>query len=154
LQEKLALASHKIQYQPTMGKIVGKHQGAHYFTIGQRIGLNVGGTKDPLFIIATDVTTNTIYTGLSSQHPGLFRSGLFIEQSEVHWVRTDLKLEVGQQMEVMARIRYRQPLQKAVLHQFENGMYIAFDEPQSAITEGQFAAWYIEDELVGSGVIA
>nr|WP_262487896.1 tRNA 2-thiouridine(34) synthase MnmA [Flavobacterium frigoris] len=154
VKDSLLLASNKIAYTPEMGKVVGKHQGAHYFTIGQRKGLNVGGTTDPLFIIATNVETNTIYTGLSSQHPGLFRKGLFIEKSEVHWIRTDLALDNGGQMEVMARIRYRQPLQKATLHQFEDGMYISFQEPQSAITEGQFAAWYLDDELVGSGVIS
>ena len=137
-----------------MGKVVGKHQGAHYFTIGQRKGLNVGGTTDPLFIIATDVKTNTIYTGLTSQHPGLFRKALFISNSELHWVRPDLALANGESMEVMARIRYRQALQKATLYQFETGMYVAFNEAQSAITEGQFVAWYLGEELVGSGVIA
>ena len=153
-EEALAFDSKKIDYTPEMGKVVGKHQGAHYFTIGQRKGLNVGGTTDPLFIISTNVVTNTIYTGLSSQHPGLFRKALFIEKSEVHWIRNDLAIANGQTMEVMARIRYRQPLQKATLHRFENGMYVAFEEPQSAITEGQFVAWYLDDELVGSGVIA
>jgi tRNA-specific 2-thiouridylase len=153
-EELLSLASKKIAYTPDMGKVVGKHQGAHYFTVGQRKGLNVGGNKDPLFIIATNVDTNTIYTGLSSQHPGLFRTGLFIEKSEVHWIRTDMTLANGEEMQVMARIRYRQPLQAATLHQFENGMYVSFREPQSAITEGQFIAWYMEDELVGSGVIS
>ncbi|MBC5838187.1 tRNA 2-thiouridine(34) synthase MnmA [Flavobacterium muglaense] len=153
-EEQLAAVARKIEYTPAMGKVVGKHQGAHYFTIGQRKGLNVGGTTDPLFIIATNVETNTIYTGLSSQHPGLFRKGLFIDKSEVHWIRTDMALANGETMEVMARIRYRQPLQKAILHQSESGMYIVFDELQSAITEGQFAAWYIGDELVGSGVIS
>ncbi|MGL2993602.1 tRNA 2-thiouridine(34) synthase MnmA [Flavobacterium sp. TSSA_36] len=152
--ETLASLSHKIIYTPEMGKVVGKHQGAHYFTVGQRKGLNVGGTTEPLFVIATDVVTNTIYTGLSSNHPGLFRRGLFIDASETHWIRTDLALSVGESKEVMARIRYRQPLQKATLHQEEKGMYVIFDEPQSAITEGQFVAWYEEDELLGSGVIA
>lgn len=150
----LATLSHKISYTPEMGKVVGKHQGAHYFTVGQRKGLNVGGTTDPLFVIATDVVTNTIYTGLSSNHPGLFRRGLFIDATETHWIRTDLTLKTGESKEVMARIRYRQPLQKATLHQEEKGMYVIFDEPQSAITEGQFVAWYQEDELLGSGVIA
>ncbi|POY40875.1 tRNA 2-thiouridine(34) synthase MnmA [Flavobacterium alvei] len=154
VEEALAFDAKKIDYTPEMGKVVGKHQGAHYFTIGQRKGLNVGGTTDPLFIISTDVETNSIYTGLTSQHPGLFRKALFIEKYEVHWIRTDLALANGETMEVMARIRYRQPLQKATLHQFEGGMYVAFDEPQSAITEGQFVAWYLEDELVGSGVIS
>lgn len=152
--ETLASLSHKFTYTPEMGKVVGKHQGAHYFTVGQRKGLNVGGTTEPLFVIATDVVTNTIYTGLSSNHPGLFRRGLFIDASETHWIRTDLALSVGESKEVMARIRYRQPLQKATLHQEEKGMYVIFDEPQSAITEGQFVAWYEEDELLGSGVIA
>ncbi len=154
IEETLELNAKKIPYTPEMGKVLGKHQGAHYFTTGQRKGLNVGGTTDPLFIIATNVVTNTIYTGLGSQHPGLFKNGLFIEKTEVHWIRTDLALANGETMEVMARIRYRQPLQKATLHQFENGMFIAFNEPQSAITEGQFAAWYLGDELVGSGVIS
>ncbi|RKS14895.1 tRNA 2-thiouridine(34) synthase MnmA [Flavobacterium sp. 120] len=154
LEDSLMSDARKIPYTPDMGKIVGKHQGAHYFTIGQRKGLNVGGTTDPLFIIATNVETNTIYTGLTSQHPGLFKSALFIEKTEVHWIREDLALANGETMEVMARIRYRQPLQSATLHQFENGMYVAFDEPQSAITEGQFVAWYLGEELVGSGVIS
>ena len=153
-EEELALEAEKFPYTPNMGKVVGSHQGAHYFTIGQRKGLNVGGTTDPLFVIATNVETNTIYTGLSSQHPGLFKKALFIEQSEVHWIRTDLALSVGEEREVMARIRYRQPLQKATLYQFESGMYIRFQEPQSAITEGQFAAWYDGNELLGSGVIS
>ncbi|MFT5964717.1 MAG: tRNA-specific 2-thiouridylase [Flavobacterium sp.] len=154
LKESLVLASKKTAYIPEMGKLVGKHQGAHYFTIGQRKGLNVGGTTEPLFIIGTNVETNTIYTGLGSQHPGLFKKGLFIEKSEVHWIRADMALADGEQMEVMARVRYRQPLQNATLHQFEDGMYVLFQELQSAITEGQFAAWYIKDELVGSGVIS
>ena len=154
IEEALTFEANKISYTPEMGKVVGKHQGAHYFTTGQRKGLNVGGTTDPLFIISTNVETNSIYTGLSSHHPGLFRKALFIEKSEVHWIRTDLALANDETMEVMARIRYRQPLQKAILHQFENGMYVAFNEPQSAITEGQFVAWYLDDELVGSGVIS
>jgi len=153
-EEDVKLEAEKIPYTPEMGKVVGKHQGAHYFTIGQRKGLKVGGTTDPLFIIATNVETNIIYTGLTSQHPGLFKKALHIEKEEVHWIRKDLALAKGETMHVMARIRYRQPLQSATLHQFENGMYVAFDEPQSAITEGQFAAWYVGDELIGSGVIS
>ncbi|HEX8577783.1 MAG TPA: tRNA 2-thiouridine(34) synthase MnmA [Flavobacterium sp.] len=150
----LAFQAQSIHYTPEMGKVVGKHQGAHYFTNGQRKGLNVGGTKEPLFIIATDVTTNTIYTGLGSTHPGLFKKTLFIQNPEIHWVRQDLALQNGEKLDVMARIRYRQELQKATLHQFENGMYVAFQDSQSAITEGQFVAWYSNDELLGSGVIS
>ena len=153
-KEFLAFDSQWTNYTPQMGKIVGKHQGAHYFTTGQRKGLNVGGTKEPLFIIATDVETNTIYTGLGSEHPGLFKKTLFIAKEEVHWIREDLRLPNGASMEVMARIRYRQPLQKATLHQYENGLYVTFDEAQSAITAGQFTAWYLGDELLGSGVIS
>ncbi|MFV8362656.1 tRNA 2-thiouridine(34) synthase MnmA [Flavobacterium sp. ZT3P35] len=154
IEEELKVVAAPLLYTPQMGKVVGKHQGAHYFTTGQRKGLNVGGTTDPLFIIATDVDTNTIYTGLTSQHPGLFKKALFIDKAEVHWIRKDLSLLNGATMQVIARIRYRQPLQRATLHQFENGMYVAFDEPQSAITKGQFVAWYLGEELVGSGVIS
>ncbi len=154
LEEQLISESTSIHYTPEMGKIVGKHQGAHFFTIGQRKGLNVGGTKEGLFIIATDVKNNIIYTGQGHSHPGLFKKALRIQSSEIHWIRTDLSLNNGETMEVMARIRYRQELQKATLHQFESGLYVAFENPQSAITEGQFVAWHLEDELVGSGVIS
>ena len=154
LEESLAFEAAGVDYNPAMGKVVGKHQGAHYFTVGQRKGLNVGGTPEALFVIATDVETNTIYTGQGSHHPGLFKKALFVEQAEIHWIRTDKTLKNGETMNVMARIRYRQELQKATLHQFENGMYVAFEQPQSAITEGQFVAWYLDDELVGSGVIS
>ncbi|KAB1155536.1 tRNA 2-thiouridine(34) synthase MnmA [Flavobacterium luteum] len=154
IEELLISESTSIDYTPEMGKVVGKHQGAHYFTTGQRKGLNVGGTHEALFVIATNVKTNTIYTGQGSQHPGLFKKALFISPSEVHWIRKDLRIPNTETMKVMARIRYRQPLQSATLHQYEKGMYVAFDEPQSAITQGQFVAWYLEDELVGSGVIS
>ena len=153
-EAKLEFDSRHIPYTPEMGKVVGKHQGAHYFTIGQRKGLNVGGTKEPLFIIGTDIATNSIYTGLGHQHPGLFKNTLFVQQDEVHWVRPDLNLKIGETMQVLARVRYRQALQNATLHQVESGMYVVFSEPQSAITQGQFVAWYLGDELVGSGVIS
>ncbi len=154
LEEQLIFESTSISYTPENGKVVGKHQGAHYFTIGQRKGLNVGGTKEALFIIATDVKSNTIYTGQAANHPGLFKKTLKVQPSEIHWIREDLALKNGETMQVMARIRYRQALQKAILYQFESGLYVSFDEPQSAITEGQFVAWNIDDELVGSGVIS
>lgn len=143
-----------IQYEETMGKKVGTHQGAHFFTIGQRKGLNVGGTVEPLFIIATDVRSNIVYTGQGHSHPGLFRKALQIQPHEIHWVREDLCLQNGESIEVEVRIRYRQLLQKATLFQFESGLYIEFNQPQSAITEGQFAAWYKGQELLGSGVIS
>ncbi len=154
LEEELIYEATSIEYTPEIGKVVGKHQGAHYFTIGQRKGLNVGGTKEALFIIATNVKTNQIYTGQGHTHPGLFKKALKIFPAETHWIRKDLKLENGQSMEVMARIRYRQELQKATLYQFESGLYVSFEQPQSAITQGQFVAWNIGEELVGSGVIS
>ncbi|MCX6172553.1 MAG: tRNA 2-thiouridine(34) synthase MnmA [Flavobacterium sp.] len=154
LEEQLAFEAKGIFYSPELGKIVGKHQGAHYYTTGQRKGLNVGGTKEALFIIATDVTSNSIYTGQGANHPGLFKKILKVQSSEIHWIREDLALKNGESMKVLARIRYRQELQKATLYQFESGLYVSFDQPQSAITEGQFVAWNIEDELVGSGVIS
>ena len=152
--EALVHEAKAISYTPDMGKVVGKHQGAHYYTNGQRKGLNVGGTGEPLFIIATDVHTNTIYTGKGNTHPGLFRKALYVREDEIHWVRQDLALKYGETMDVMARIRYRQPLQKATLHKFDDGLYVSFEQAQSAITEGQFVAWYIGDELIGSGVIS
>jgi tRNA-specific 2-thiouridylase len=153
-EEKLSYLSQKPSYSTTDGKIVGKHQGAHYFTKGQRKGLAVGGTKKPLFVIETDVDSNVIYTGQGKDHPGLYRRGLYVTQKETHWVREDLRLSEGETMEVKARIRYRQPLEDATLHQTANGLYVIFVNPQSAITEGQFVAWYFGEELIGSGVIA
>jgi tRNA-uridine 2-sulfurtransferase len=153
-EDQLAFEAEPLHYHSKMGKVVGKHQGAHYFTIGQRKGLNVGGTKEGLFIIATDVVENVIYTGQGASHPGLFRKALKVLPHEIHWIREDLQLENGQTMEVMARIRYRQPLQKATLHQTESGLYVTFNEPQSAITQGQFVSWHLGEELVGSGVIS
>tara|TARA_R110000850_G_scaffold150497_1_gene273228 strand:- start:137282 stop:138478 length:1197 start_codon:yes stop_codon:yes gene_type:complete len=146
--------SKKYQYSIDDGKVVGTHQGAHFFTKGQRKGLAVGGTKEPLFIIETDVNENVIYTGQGKNHPGLYRKGLFVKQEEVHWVREDLRLSKDESRDVMARIRYRQPLEKATLHQTDNGLYVIFENPQSAISEGQFVAWYQDDELLGSGVIS
>ncbi len=148
------ILSKPFKYHPLDGKIVGKHVGAHFYTIGQRKGLNVGGTPEPLFIIATDVKRNVVYVGQGKDHPGLYRPALFIDKEETHWVNRTLKLEPGQSSDYMVRIRYRQPLQKATLFCEEDGMYIVFKELQRGITEGQFAAWYNTDgELIGSGVI-
>lgn len=154
LIDQLTWEATSITYTPDMGKEVGTHNGAHYFTVGQRKGLNVGGTKEPLFIIDTDVVENAVYTGQGNSHPGLFRQTLFVKPEEIHWIREDLKLANGEQMEVMARIRYRQPLQKATLYQTQKGLFVRFEEKQSAITEGQFVSWHIGEELLGSGVIS
>jgi tRNA-specific 2-thiouridylase len=149
----LVAISKPIAYKPTDGKMVGKHNGAHFFTIGQRKGLNVGGTPEALFVIATDVDRNIVYVGQGQEHPGLLRSGLLIPTSDIHWVRPDLELKDNESKQFLVRIRYRQPLQNATLHRKEEGIYISFDVPQRGITAGQFAAWYINDELIGSGVI-
>ncbi|UAB82728.1 tRNA 2-thiouridine(34) synthase MnmA [Zunongwangia sp. SCSIO 43204] len=152
--EELKFLAQKHQYQPNDGKVVGRHQGAHYFTKGQRKGLAVGGTPEPLFVIDTDVEKNVIYTGQGKNHPGIYRKALFINADEVHWVRKDLSLQADETLKLKARIRYRQPLQDATLHQTEHGMYIVFETPQASITEGQFVAWYDGEELLGSGVIS
>ncbi|SDS19145.1 tRNA 2-thiouridine(34) synthase MnmA [Christiangramia echinicola] len=152
--DQLKHLSKKFNYSQKDGKVVGKHQGAHYFTKGQRKGLAVGGTPEPLFVIDTDVDENVIYTGQGKDHPGIYRHGLFIAQDEVHWVRKDRAIQNNEDLKVKARIRYRQPLQDATLHQTEYGMYVIFDEPQASITEGQFVAWYKNEELLGSGVIS
>lgn len=153
-EEVLKFKSAKFMYNPEDGKQVGLHQGAHYFTKGQRKGLAVGGTVEPLFVIDTDVKENIIYAGEGKMHKGLYRNVLFVKQDEIHWIREDLTLNIGEEMEVMARIRYRQPLEKALLYRAEDGLYVSFENAQSAITEGQFVAWYKEDELLGSGVIS
>jgi len=147
-------ALNNFSYQPDNGEVVGEHIGAHYFTKGQRKGLGVGGKVLPLFVIETDVTTNTIYVGQGKQHPGLQRKGLLVAPDEIHWVRTDLKLALNQTLEVMARIRYRQELTKAVITHTSKGLEVIFEEAQFAIQEGQFVAWYLNSELIGSGVIS
>ena len=144
----------KKQYLPEEGVRVGEHDGAHFFTIGQRKGLGVGGKVEPLFVIDTDVESNTIFVGQGKQHPGLYREALKVDSSEIHWLRHDKRISNGETLEVSARIRYRQPLQKAHLYQTEEGLYVWFESPQSSITSGQFVAWYHENELLGSGVIA
>ena len=141
----------KYTYTSSVGLEVGTHNGAHFFTVGQRKGLAVGGTKEPLFVLATDVEENIIYVGEGKAHTGLFRYALWIDHEDIHWIRTDLIPQ--KPMVVKARIRYRQPLAKATLHLTAKGLYLVFDKPQSSIAAGQFAAWYLDDELVGSGVI-
>jgi tRNA-uridine 2-sulfurtransferase len=151
--EALDFEAKGFDYSQADGEVVGKHQGAHYFTRGQRKGLGVGGKVEALFVIDTDVNENVIYAGQSAEHTGLLKKALFIKEEEIHWVREDLALNEDETMEVLARIRYRQPLQKATLHKAKSGMYVKFETPQSAITEGQFCAWYKDEELLGSGVI-
>ncbi|HBE41313.1 MAG TPA: tRNA 2-thiouridine(34) synthase MnmA [Bacteroidales bacterium] len=135
------------------GKTIGNHNGAHFFTIGQRKGINIGGYKEPLFVIGIDVKKNLLYVGEGQSHPGLYRKGLFIRDDEIHWIRTDLAMDYDENREYMVRIRYRQPLQKAKLFRRHDGIYIIFNKLQRGIAPGQFAAWYDGDEVIGSGVI-
>jgi tRNA-specific 2-thiouridylase len=146
--------SQPYQLRPELGEIIGEHNGAHYYTIGQRRGLNIGGHEKPLFVIGTDTEKNIIYTGSGDDHPGLYRKGLFIPNQDEHWIRDDRKLPIGESQNYIARIRYRQPLEKCTLHKKEEGLYIIFDRPQRGVTPGQFAAWYEGEELIGSGVIS
>ncbi len=141
-------------YKPWNGEVIGEHQGAHFYTIGQRKGLNIGGHKEPLFVIGTDVQRNIIYVGEGQKHPGLFRPGLFVAAENMHWVRPDLKMVPGERRGFDIRIRYRQPLEKGTVHMKEEGAYFLFESEQRGITSGQFAAWYEGDELIGSGAIS
>jgi len=152
--DELIFKATKYEYRLTDGKIVGKHQGAHYFTKGQRKGLAVGGTVEPLFVIDTDVKENIIYAGEGKDHKGLYRNVLLVKNEEIHWIREDLTLKDGESLNVKARIRYRQVLENAILFKVTEGLYVEFQNNQSAITEGQFVAWYQNDELLGSGVIS
>lgn len=152
--QTLVQKAKKYHYTASDGTLIGEHQGAHFYTIGQRKGLGIGGFEAPLFVIDTDVSKNIIYVGEGKSHPGLYRDTLKVSPEEVHWIRTDMMLRTGDSLEVLARIRYRQPLQKATLFHTQEGLYITFEEPQSAITPGQFVAWYLDNELLGSGVIA
>ena len=149
----LARAYH---YRESDGRKIGTHIGAQYYTIGQRKGLNIGGHREPIFILDTSIATNTIYVGEGHEHPGLMRKALKINADEVHWIRRDLRMAPGEVRRYLVRVRYRQPLQQAALHCLDDGMYIAFEEPQRGITPGQFAVWYAPQdlEMLGSGVIS
>jgi tRNA-specific 2-thiouridylase len=151
--KKLEYYSCAYQYEAKDGTVAGQHKGAIFYTIGQRKGLNVGGKEEPLFVIALDTQRNHVYVGQGHDHPGLNRKGLLLTDKDTHWLREDMKLNPGESREMMVRIRYRQPLQKAVLFAREKGLYIIFDQLQRGIAPGQFAAWYEGDELIGSGVI-
>ena len=152
--EELAALAAPWRYTVRDGKKIGEHNGAHFYTIGQRKGLGIGGRKESLFILATDTVQNVVYVGEGDSHPGLWRPALHILPGEVHWVDPLQRLTPGQSRRFRVRIRYRQPLQEARLFMRDSGAWILFDEPQRGITPGQFAAWYDGDELVGSGVIA
>lgn len=144
---------HAYDFSEVGGEKIGEHKGAHFYTIGQRKGLNIGGTKEPLYVVGTDTEKNIIYVGEGSNHPALYRKGLFIKHKDIHWIRSDLTMKTGEKRKSEIRIRYRQNLQHGILERKEDGMYITFEKAQRGITPGQFAAWYNNDELTGSGVI-
>ena len=150
--ENLRKLAKPFDYSLKDGDVLGEHDGAHFFTVGQRKGLAIGGSKEPLFVIKTDVINNIVYVGEGKDHPGLYRKVLFIKNKDFHKVRTDFDYEnVNNKFE--SRIRYRQPLQKSKLVFGESGVFMIFDNLQSAISKGQFAVWYKNEELIGSGVI-
>jgi tRNA-specific 2-thiouridylase len=151
--ESLSQITEPCNFTPSSGHIIGTHNGAHFFTIGQRKGMNIGGHKEALFVIGSDVEENIVYVGEGQSHPGLNRKGLFIRSEDIHWIRRDLRMETGECRDYQVRIRYRQPLQSARMFCRHKGMYIVFDKLQRGIAPGQFAAWYDGDELMGSGVI-
>jgi len=141
-------------YRPADGTVIGTHSGAHYYTVGQRKGLNIGGKAEPIFVLKPDTAANNLYVGMGHAHPGLNRWGLFIPDLDIHWVRPDHALQPGGTRQVLARVRYRQALQNATLYREKEGLYMLFEKRQRGITAGQFAAWYDDDELLGSGVIS
>jgi len=150
--ENLKKLAKSFDYSLKDGTVVGEHDGAHFFTVGQRKGLAIGGSKDPLFVIKTDVINNIVYVGEGKDHPGLYKKVLFIKNKDFHKVRLDIDYQ-NSNNEYESRIRYRQPLQNSKLVFGENGVFMIFDNLQSAISKGQFAVWYKDDELIGSGVI-
>lgn len=153
VEENLLEISDKFHYSEDKGKVLGEHQGAHYFTVGQRKGLKVGGTPLPLFVLETDTINNVIYTGQGSDHPGLNRFALRVLPDDIHWLRDDLALKPGESEDYLARIRYRQDLVKTKLYRRDDFLFVVFEKAQIGIASGQFVAWYKEDELIGSGVI-
>ena len=152
-EKELELLSAPFSFSPDDGEEIGEHNGAYYYTVGQRKGLNIGGFSEPLFVLETDVSKNIIYVGMGESHPALFKRAIFVSSNEIHWIREDLKINENQTMNIIFRIRYRQPLQSGTIYRFKKGMYILFDKPISSVTSGQFVSWYIDNELIGSGTI-
>lgn len=153
-EENLELLTKPFKFQESDGVKVHEHIGAHYYTIGQRKGLHIGGRPNPSFVIGINTETNTVYTGQKDSHPGLNRPALFIQNDEMNFINSNYQLINGDSLDCLVRIRYRQPLQKAKLFKREAGVYILFDKLQKGITPGQFTAFYLGEELIGSGVIS
>jgi tRNA-specific 2-thiouridylase len=145
--------AYSLPLKAEMGKVIGEHKGAHFYTIGQRKGLNIGGKPKPLFVLATDTQQNILYVGQGEDHPALFRGSLWVDRKDINWIRPDLKMKAGETRTYLIRIRYRQPLSEAKFFMQEDGLKVEFEKPLSAVTPGQFVAWYEKDELLGSGVI-
>lgn len=154
IASNIELLSKPFHFELTDGKEVTTHQGAHYYTIGQRKGLHIGGRPEPSFVIGIDTIHNIVYSGQNEQHPGLNRWALKLDENSISWVNKVQEFELKQLLPCLVRIRYRQPLQKATLLKNDTGCYILFENKQKGIAPGQFAAWYNGEELLGSGVIA
>ena len=154
IQEKLEFLSLPYQFSKSEGEVIGNHSGAHFFTIGQRKGLNIGGYDKPLFVLSTDIVNNIVYVGMGDKHPGLYKRALFVKNTDIHWIREDLKVNENHSLIVKFRIRYIQPLKKGTIYKFKDGLYILFKNPISSVTPGQFVSWYVKDELIGSGIIS
>jgi len=154
IADELVRLSNPPAFSSSMGKVIGQHQGAHYYTTGQRKGLGVGGKALPLFILETDALNNIVYVGQGENHPGLLRHALRVSPEEIHWVREDLRMQVGEERTYLGRIRYRQELVSCRLVMRSDGLFVLFDEVQRGVAAGQFVAWYANDELIGSGVIS
>ena len=151
--ERLLSLTDEIDYTLSDGKIIGKHNGAYYYTIGQRKGLAIGGYKDPLFVISTNTQTNEIFVGEGKNHPGLIKKALKVKYSDVNWVNNDYNFENLADLKLKARIRYRQKLQKISIYKHLDYLYVEFEDFQSAVTKGQFLAIYDNSQLIASGVI-
>lgn len=152
-EEYLEQLVQPFSYKEEDGIKVCDHIGAHYYTIGQRKGLHIGGRPLPSFVIGINTETNTVYSGQEETHPGLNRIALLIENKDISYINEKYTLKNGDSLKCKVRIRYRQALQDATLYKKESGLYILFETSQKGITPGQFAAFYIGEELIGSGVI-
>ena len=152
-KDYLSYLSSPSSFSSDDGEVIGEHQGSYYFTVGQRKGLNIGGFKNPLFVIEKDVKNNIVYVGMGDKHPGLYKKALFVDFNEINWIREDLSIDEGDQLDILFRIRYRQPLQKGKIYLFKEGLFIEFSSPLSSVSSGLFVSWYIKNELIGSGII-
>ncbi len=133
------------------GEVVGKHEGLMYYTIGQRKGLGIGGqgTGESWFVVDKDLKNNVLHVVQGDNHPLLYSVGL--TATNLHWIS---EIKPQGDFKCMAKFRYRQPDQGVTVHKLlDNSCEVVFDEPQRAITPGQFVVFYDGDVCLGTGVI-